>query len=467
MSALVDLRGRFQGRLLTEPPDMAAYLTDWRGLWTGRACAVAQPDSTAGVAEVVRWCAEHRIAVTPQGGNTGLSGGATPDAGGGALVLSLARMTRIRALDPVADTVTLDAGCVLAAVQAAAEAADRLFPLSLGAEGSCTIGGNLATNAGGTAVLRYGSARDLCLGLEVVTATGEIWDGLRALRKDNSGYDLRDLFIGSEGTLGVITGAVLKLFPQPAGRLTAFLALPGVGEALELFHRCRARFDSQLTGFELMSQTCLRLVEAHVPGARSPFSEQAPWYGLVELSVPAGAPEPRDALEATLADGLERGLALDATLAGSLTQGRALWRLRESIAEAQGSAGKTLKHDIALPLSRLSSFLAEADAAVAARWPDMIFITFGHLGDGNLHYNFSPALGADPEHFLSRQEAVNRVVHDIVARHGGTFSAEHGLGQLRRDEAARLKSPVELTLMRAIKRALDPDSLLNPGKVLA
>jgi FAD/FMN-containing dehydrogenase len=316
-------------------------------------------------------------------------------------------------------------------------------------------------------VLRYGNARELCLGLEVVTASGEIWNGLRGLRKDNSGYDLRDLFIGSEGTLGIITGAVMKLFPKPAARLTAFLGLPGLSQALDLLHRLRGRFDSQLTGFEVLSDTCLRLVTDHLPGARPPLATATPWYGLVELSIAAGNDDRQEAFEELLAACIDEDIVLDAAIANSVAQRQSFWQLRESIAEAQGAIGKTIKHDIALPLSSLASFVAEADTAVAARWPDVLFVTFGHLGDGNLHYNFSPAPGADQGRFIAAQDDINLLVHDIVQRHDGTFSAEHGLGVLRRDEAARLKSPVEIALMRSIKQALDPLGILNPGKVLA
>lgn len=465
-SGLADLAGSFSGRLLTDPADTAPFLTDWRGLWHGRALAVAQPDTPQGAAAIVRWCAARRVPLVPQGGNTGLSGGATPDASGAALLLSLTRLDRIRGVDAANDTISVDAGCRLAAVQEAARGAGRLFPLSLAAEGSCTIGGNLATNAGGTGVLRYGNARDLCLGIEMVTAAGELWDGMRALRKDNSGYDLRDLVIGSEGTLGIITGAVLKLFPAPAAHLAAFVALPGAAAALDLFSAITARFGAQLTAFEYLTHACLDLVVQHIPGARAPFTEVAPAYALVELSLGAGEGAGGD-FEALLASALGEGIVADAAIAASETQRQAFWRLREGISEAQGAAGNTIKHDIALPRSAIPAFLDEADAALGEFSAAMVAVTFGHLGDGNLHYNFSPRPGADGPGFLAAQNAVNRRVHDIAARHGGTFSAEHGLGVLRRDEATRLKPPVEMAMMAAIKRALDPANILNPGKVLA
>ena len=467
MTGISDLRSAFAGRLLTDPADMAPFLTDWRGLWTGCARAVVQPDSTADVAALVRWCAERRVPIVPQGGNTGMSGGATPDGSGDAIVLSLARLNRIRAIDTVNDSITVEAGCVLQAVQDAADHADRYFPLSLAAEGSCTIGGNLACNAGGTGVLRYGMARDLCLGLEVVTADGEIWDGLRGLRKDNSGYDLRDLFIGSEGTLGIITAAVLKLHPRPLARATAFVALQSPASALELLGLVRRRHQGALSAFELLSETCLSLVVEHRPGARRPLGAGAPWYVLIEFSGFADEESLRADLEAVLMAGLDTGIVLDAAIAESLSQSAAFWAIREGISEAQGAIGKTIKHDIAVPVSAIGRFLDQADAAVARRWPGARQVTFGHVGDGNLHYNFSPAPGQDGAAFMAMQDNLNALVHDIVVAHGGTISAEHGLGVLRRDEAARLKSPVELRLQHKIKQALDPLGILNPGKVIS
>jgi FAD/FMN-containing dehydrogenase len=467
MADLSQLATRFAGRLLTDPVDTAPFLTDWRGLWHGRALAVAQPDTPQGVAAIVRWCSEHGVPLVPQGGNTGMSGGATPDESGAALVLSLTRLNRIRSIDAANDTISVDAGCVLATVQEAAREVGRFFPLSLGAEGSCTIGGNLATNAGGTAVLRYGNARDLCLGIEVVTAQGELWDGMKGLRKDNSGYDLRDLIIGSEGTLGVITGAVLKLFPAPSGHLTAFVALPDPAAALRLLQEMTDRLGQLLTAFELVSAACLDLVESHVPGARSPLEGRAAWYALVELSLATDDEAERAGFEAVLADAFERGVVSDAAIAASEAQRQAFWRLRESISEAQNAIGKTIKHDIALPRSAIPAFLDEAEAALRGLTGEMIAVTFGHLGDGNLHYNFSPRVGADQQSFIAAQDEINHLVHNIVASRGGSFSAEHGLGMLRRDEAKRLKSPVEMAMMAAVKRALDPQAILNPGKVLA
>lgn len=461
-------RPDFDGRWLTAAEDMAPFLTDWRGRWTGRALAVAQPSSTEGVAAVVRWCHARRLPMVPQGGNTGLSGGATPDASGRAVVLSLARMARVRAVDTVGDTLTAEAGCTLLQVQEAARAAGRLFPLSLAAEGSCTIGGNLATNAGGVQVLRYGNARELCLGLEVVTAEGECWSGLRALRKDNAGYDLRDLFIGSEGTLGVITAAVLKLHPLPTHQTCVLAAVASPSAALALMALARTRIAASLTAFELVSDVALGLVLRHVPSARAPLDVQAPWYVLIEVSEPDAVEQPSIALQALLEEAFAQELVLDAAVSASLAQFEALWMLREGISEAQGAEGPTIKHDIALPIAAMDAFLAQAGAAVREAAPTLRLVAFGHLGDGNLHYNFSPPAGGMPRaEFAALEPALNRVVHDLVVQHGGSISAEHGLGVLRRDEAARYKSPVELRLQRAIKQALDPLGLLNPGKVLA
>ena len=467
---LTTLRSSFAGLLIAEPADMLPFLMDWRGKWTGRAIAVAQPDGTADVAAVMRWCHANNIPVVPQGGNTGLSGGATPDDSGRALVMSLARMNRIRSVDPLNNTIEVDAGITLLQVQEAARQASRLFPLSLAAEGSCTIGGNLATNAGGVQVLRYGNARDLCLGLEVVMASGETWHGLRALRKDNTGYDLRDLFIGSEGTLGVITAAMLKLFPLPAAQVAAFIAVPSPRAAVALLQLAQEQLAASLTAFELISDTCLSLVEKHVSGARLPLPGRSPWYVLVEVSDARDEAQANVCLEALLEAALERSLATDAALSASLAQFRALWALREDISESQGAEGPTIKHDISLPISRIADFIERTDEALAASFPGERLVVFGHLGDGNLHYNLSPSpqrvATGDRDAFVALEGPVNRLVHDAVAAHGGSISAEHGLGILRRDEAALYKSPVEMQLMRAIKAALDPKGLMNPGKLL-
>jgi FAD/FMN-containing dehydrogenase len=432
--------------------------------------AVAQPDTALDAAAVIRWCHAHRIAVVPQGGNTGLSGGSVPEITGQALVLSLSRMARVRAVDLMNNTIVVDAGCTLQQIQVAAREAGRLFPLSLAAEGSCTIGGNLATNAGGVQVLRYGNARDLCLGLEVVTPEGEIWNGLRGLRKDNTGYDLRDLFIGSEGTLGVITGAVLKLYPLPAAQAVALVAVPSPDAALHLLNLAQRRVGSTLTAFELLSDACLSLVLRHVPGTRRPLDDVSPWYVLIEVSDEISDEHATEAVESLLEAAFEQGFATDAAMSASLAQFESLWALRENISESQAAEGKTIKHDIALPISEIPGFIEETGRMVNDAYPEIRLVVFGHLGDGNLHYNISPPVGAMDASasaaFLALEAPLNRLVHDEVARRAGSISAEHGLGVLRRDESMRYKSPVELKLMRAIKHAIDPNGLMNPAKVL-
>ena len=452
--------------VLTDAADTAGYLTDQRGRYTGRALAVLRPADTAEVAALVQLCAYHGIPLVPQGGNTGLVLGSVPDQQGNAVVLSLRRLNRIRAVDPVNNTMTVEAGCVLQHLQEQAAAVDRLFPLSLAAEGSCTIGGNLSTNAGGTGVLRYGNTRELCLGLEVVTAAGEIMSSLKGLRKDNTGYDLRDLFIGAEGTLGIITAAVVKLFPQPRAQLTALVALQSPAQALQLLLQAQARCGSALTGFELMSHFCLQLVCKHFPDQRLPFSQRHPQYVLLELSDNESEGHARAIFETLIGEALEQGLVDDAVIAASLAQSRALWRLRESISMAQAHEGKNIKHDISVPISRIAEFMEVTDTLVQQAAPGCRMVSFGHLGDGNLHYNVSPPAGVPDADFLARQGDINRVVHDSVDRFGGSISAEHGLGALKREEILRYKSPVELRLMRAIKQALDPQQLINPGKVL-
>ena len=464
---LTVLREAFVGRLFTDTADMAPYLTDWRRKWTGQALDVAQPDTAADVAAVVRWCQQHGVPIVPQGGNTGLSGGATPDASGRALVLSLARLNRVRRIDAVNNTIEVEAGVTLLQVQEAAREAGRLFPLSLAAEGTCTIGGNLARNAGGVQVLRYGNARDLCLGLEVVTADGDVWEGLRGLRKNNTGYSLRDLYIGSEGTLGVITAATLKLFPMPAAQVVAFVAVPSPADAVALLEQAQAQLGAGLTACELMSDTCIRLVEKHVEAARQPLSERSPWYLLIEVSDTHSEARANEALESLMEQAFEKGWATDAAVSQSLSQFQALWALREDISESQGAEGKTIKHDIALPISAVADFIERTDAELAKAFPGLRLVVFGHVGDGNLHYNLSPAEGdTDTLAFTALKEPINRLVHDAVAGLDGSISAEHGLGVLRRDESARYKSNTELALMHAIKRALDPRNLMNPGKVL-
>jgi FAD/FMN-containing dehydrogenase len=453
-------------QVLTGSADTAPYLTDWRGRFTGRARAVVAPGSTFEVAALVRLCAQHGVPVVPQGGRTGLVLGSVPDGSGTAIVLSLKRMNRVRAIDPFNRTMTVDAGCVLHDIQQAAEAQGMLFPLSLAAEGSCTIGGNLATNAGGTGVLRYGNTRELCLGLEVVTAEGEVWDGLRGLRKDNTGYDLRDLYIGAEGTLGIITGAVLKLFPQPKAAITALVALCSPGDALELLKLAESRCGPTLTGYELISDICLRLVAAHFPSLPRPFPGRYPQYALLELSSHESEAHGVGLLEGAIERALEAGIVQDAVVATSIAQSRALWAIREHIPLAQAAAGKNIKHDISVPISRIAEFIDATSTLLDAVYPGVQVVCFGHLGDGNLHFNIAPPEGVPHDEFLAEQEAINRIVHDSVAGFGGSISAEHGVGALKRDELPRYKSEVELKLMRALKSALDPLGIMNPGKIL-
>ena len=452
--------------VLTRDDEVAPYLTDWRGRYHGRARAVLRPADAPAVAEVVRLCAQAGVPVVPQGGNTGLCGGATPLADGRAVVLSLGRLNRIRALDPDNDTLCAEAGCTLAAVQTAAEGAGRLFPLSLASEGSCTIGGNLSTNAGGVQVLRYGNARDLVLGIEVVLPDGRLWSGLRGLRKDNTGYDLKQLFIGAEGTLGVVTAAVLKLFPAIRARATAWVAVPDPRAAVALLRHLRATCGDRVSAFEIVGCNALELVLEHIPGARAPLAGRRAWSVLVELSDTLADGGLDAVLARELSAALEAGLVSDAVLARSVAEARALWALRENISEAQRIEGISIKHDISVPVGRIPEFLERAERALSAAWPGLRIVAFGHIGDGNLHYNLSKPLAADNAAFVARTAEVNRIVHELVVALGGSISAEHGLGQLKRDEVLNYKSAIEMEMMRGIKRALDPAGLMNPGKVL-
>ena len=439
---------------------MAPFLVDWRRQWHGSAIAVAQPETAEAAASLIRWCGQNRVAVVPQGGNTGLSGGCVPDGSGHSLVLSTARMARIRAVDPANDTLIAEAGCTLQAVRDAAEAAGRYFPLALPSQGSCTIGGNLATNAGGTAVLRYGNARALCLGLEVVTADGRIWDGLRALRKDNTGLDLRDLFIGAEGTLGLITAACLKLFPAPAGTAVALIAIDTPGQALALLAHAQRMLGPALTAFELIGRFCLDLVFRHVPGSPDPIAAPAPWYVLLEASDWTDAARAMGAMSDCLELALADGTARDAVIAQSAAQAAALWKLRDDLSDAQAREGAAVKHDIALPISAVPAFVTRLPPAVEAAIPGARLAVFGHLGDGNLHCNVM----LPPGEYVAMVRAANDAVHGLTAAFGGSISAEHGLGVLRAAEAARLKSPVELDMLCAIRHTLDPLGIMNPGK---
>jgi len=452
--------------VLTEG-DLGAWEADWRKRIRGKALAVVRPGSAGEVAAVVRACAAAGTPVVPQGGNTGLVVGGVPDASGREVVLSLTRLNRVRAIDRDNLAMTVDAGCVLQNLQQAADEAGLLFPLSLAAEGSCTIGGNLATNAGGTQVVRYGNTRELCLGLEVVTAQGEIWDGLSGLRKDNTGYDLRDLFIGSEGTLGVITGATMKLYPRPAATLTAWAAVPSMEAAVALLGLAHRHLGAGLTGFEVMGQFALSLAAKHYPQLRVPLYESAPYCVLLECADQESEAHARSLFERLLEVALEDGCALDAVVAENLAQAHQLWHIRESIPLAQAEEGLNIKHDISIPVSRIPAFCAETDALLQREIAGMRLVNFGHLGDGNLHYNVQAPEGGDMKAFLAaNEERVNTLVYDQVKRFGGSISAEHGIGLLKAEKLPAYKSPVALGLMRALKGALDPKGILNPGRVL-
>ena len=453
--------------LLTAANDVEPYVVDWRGIYRGTTAAVVRPATAEEVASVMKLCAETHTPIVPQGGNTGMCGASVPDAAGGEIVLSLARMNRIRQVDPLNNTLTAEAGCVLANIQQAAREVDRLFPLSLGAEGSCMIGGNLSTNAGGVNVLRYGNTRDLVLGLEVVLPDGRIWNGLRGLRKDNTGYDLKQLFVGAEGTLGIITAAVLKLFPRPSASATAWGAVSSPDAALELLALLRHHCGDRINAFELISRACLDLVLRHIPGSRDPLAATHDWYVLTELADSRPGDVLRSELEHALEAAMERRLVLDATIAESGAQSEALWRIRESIPEAaRAEPGMLYRHDIAVELSAIPTFIREARDALERRFPGANVICFGHLGDGNLHYNaYVP--GRNRSDAAAREaHDVTDLVYDIVQRYGGSFSAEHGIGLAKVAELRRYKSEVELGLMRAVKGALDPQGLMNPGKVL-
>ncbi len=451
--------------VITDAQTMHPYLGDWRGRYRGAARCVVRPGSTAEVAAVVRACSAAGVAMLPQGGNTSHCGASIPDKSGKTVLISLSRLNKIRAVDAANNTITVEAGCVLQNLQEAALAVDRLFPLSLAAEGSCQIGGNLSTNAGGVQVLRYGNARELVLGLEVVLPDGEVWNGLRGLRKDNTGYDLKQLFIGAEGTLGIITAAVVKLFPLPRSTATAWLAIASPQAAIGLLNGLQAAFGAMLTACELVSDISLGMVLKHIPGAQPPL-EKSPWYLLVELSGSGEEDALRDTLATFLEPALENGTISDAVLAQSVDQAKRLWNLRESISEAQKIEGFSIKHDISVPVSRIPEFLERAGAALQHAWPGIRIVAFGHVGDGNLHYNQSKPEAGENAAFIAAQPQVNEMVHDIVHQLGGSISAEHGIGQLKREEILRYKSPLEMQMMRTIKQAFDPRGLMNPGKVV-
>jgi D-lactate dehydrogenase (cytochrome) len=447
---------------VTDPADIEAYVTEERNLFHGRSPLVLRPGSTAEVSAICKLASGHRIALVPQGGNTGLVGGQTPH--NGEVVVSLRRMDKIREIDTASNTMTCEAGVVLQIAQQKAAEVDRLFPLSLGAEGSCTIGGNLSTNAGGTAALAYGVAREMALGLEVVLADGRVLNVLSKLKKDNTGYDLRNLFIGAEGTLGIITAATLRLFPKPRAIETAFVGLKSPAEALKLLTIAQSEAAGTLTSFELLSEIAVDFSIRHGIDVRDPLTEKHPWYVLMELSSPRD--DARDTLEAILARAMEEEIVDDAVIAANLTQRAGFWKLRDEMSAAQKPEGGSIKHDISVPVAAVPAFIAEADAAVVKLIPGARPVPFGHLGDGNLHYNVSQPVGADAADFLARWHDVNAVVFEIVLRMGGSISAEHGIGVLKRDELPDVKDKTAIELMRAVKAMLDPLGIMNPGKVL-
>ncbi|MCW5591459.1 MAG: FAD-binding oxidoreductase [Burkholderiales bacterium] len=460
LRAIVGDRG-----LITGASDLEPYAVDWRGQFRGRAALLVRPASTGEMSRVVALLSQAGVGMVPQAGNTSLCGASVPDASGAQVIVNVSRMNRVRAVDLENDTITVEAGCILAELQRVAAESDRFFPLSLAAEGSCEVGGNISTNAGGTQVLRYGNMREQVLGLEVVLPDGRVWDGLRGLRKDNTGYDLKHLFIGAEGTLGIVTAAVLKLYPKPRAVATALAAVADPAAAVALLGRMRAACGERVTGFELVSRLCLDLVLANIPGSRDPFGQPHPWYALVELFDSAEGGGLATMLEEALGAAAEEGLVADAVVAASESQRQELWALRENISDAQKVEGYSVKHDVSVPVSRTVELVAEADSALRAAFPGIRIVAFGHLGDGNLHYNaFPPPARANDTAAWSLE--VNKLVYDIVHRLGGSISAEHGIGALKRDELPHYKAALELDLMRAIKGVLDPRGIMNPGKVL-
>jgi FAD/FMN-containing dehydrogenase len=452
--------------VITDDHERAPFENDWRDQWHGRAAAVVKPASTDEVSRVVKLLAEGRVAMVPQGGNTSMCGGSVPDTSGTQVVINLSRMNRVRNIDADNNTMTVEAGCVLANLQTLADQHGRFFPLSLGAQGSCEIGGNLSTNAGGTGVLRYGNTRELVLGLEVVLPDGQVWDGLRALRKDNTGYDLKQLFVGAEGTLGIITAAVLKLFAKPRSQATALVAVESPASALALLSRLRESVGERITGFELISRICLDLVFKHIPKSRDPLQDRHPWYVLVELSDSTEGNALATLLEEALGEAAGAGVVVDAVIAASETQRQELWGLRENVSEAQKLDGVSIKHDVSVPVSRVPELIERASAALLDRFPDIRIVAFGHLGDGNIHYNCGKPSAAEAQDFFGESPDVNHIVYEVVNALGGSISAEHGLGVLKVDEIKRYKGALELDLMRSIKRTLDPHGLMNPGKVM-
>jgi FAD/FMN-containing dehydrogenase len=451
---------------LDAPADIAPHCKSWRDDWLGSVPVVLRPKSTEEVAELVRICAESATRIVPQGGNTGLTGGSQPHADGSEVIISTSRMKAVRSVDIANDTMTVEAGVILQQIQQLAAENNRLFPLSLGAEGSCQIGGNIATNAGGTQVIRYGNMRNLILGLEVVLPDGRVWDGLRSLRKDNTGYDLKQLFIGGEGTLGIITAAVIRMFPMPTATATAWLAVPNPAAAVALLALMRLRLGEQISAFELMQRSIIEFLVAGVPGHSDPMQEAHDWYVLLEVSGQGPPGSLDDPLAEALTEAMEQQLVIDAVLATSGVQSKRYWKMREDLAEAQKATGVSIKHDISVPVSQVAAFLARADASLAAAYPGIRPCAFGHVGDGNMHYNPVAPLNWEGARFAAERVNVNRIVHDLVIQLGGSISAEHGIGRLRLEENEYYKSAVELDLMRSVKRALDPTNIMNPGKMI-
>lgn len=447
----------------TDQNEIAPHLVELRGLYQGNSPLLLKPNSTEQVSAVLKLANANKITVVPQGGNTGLVGGQVPN---GDVIISLSRMNKVREVDLLGNVMVVEAGVILANAQKTAEEHDLLFPLSLGSEGTCQIGGNLSSNAGGTAVLAYGNTRELCMGLEVVLPTGEIWHGLRRLKKDNTGYDLRDLFIGAEGTLGIITAAVLKLYPKPKGREVMFVGLNSVEDALELFNIARGLCGPSLTGFELMPRLGIEFTTKHIDNCRDPLEQPYPWYTLIEISSGQSSDAARQLIETLFEQAFDKGYAQDAALAESTAQQDAFWHMRESMSESQRPEGGSIKHDISVPIAKMPEFFKQASKAVLEYMPDVRICAFGHMGDGNIHYNISQPVGADKQEFLSHWTPMNKIVHGIVLQMTGSISAEHGIGQLKRDELAEIRDPVEIALMQGIKASIDPNKIMNPNKVL-
>ena len=451
---------------LTDPQAQLPYIREWRDMYFGASPLVLRPGTVDEVSAILATCNEAGVAVVPQSGNTGLVGAQVPDNSNSEVIVSLARLNRVRSVDAPGYAMLAEAGVTLAEAQAAADKANRLFPLSLPSEGSCRIGGNLATNAGGVGVLAFGNTRSLVLGVEVVLADGRVWDGLRALKKDNTGYDLKDLFIGSEGTLGLITAAVLRLFPRPAEKATAIVALDAIEKAIDLFALAQDAADRSLTAFEFIPRICIELVTAHIKGTREPFPTQYPWYVLMEVSGLRPNGQAAATLEGVLTEATEKGLLLDAAIAASIQQARDFWRLREGISEAQKPMGGNIKHDISVPIAKIPEFIRRATAAAERVCPGVRPLPLGHFGDGNVHFNIAQPVGMEKAAFMKLWDPIMEAVHDVVRAMGGSISAEHGIGRTKRDELARSKSPVELEMMRKIKQTLDPKGILSPGRVL-